>query len=52
MTTTPRVRLEATIQIRCILGWLAYLALRLQLTRTAPRFLHDLKHHVEHRETE
>jgi hypothetical protein len=27
---------------------LAYLMLRLQLSRTAPRFLEDLKYYVEH----
>jgi hypothetical protein len=45
-----RVRLEATLQVRGVLGWLAYLVLRVQLARTGRRFLQDLKHYVEHRE--
>jgi hypothetical protein len=43
-----RVSLEATLQVRGVLGRLAYLMLRLQLSRTAPRFLQDLKYYVEH----
>jgi len=33
-----------------VLGRIAFLVLRLQLARTAPRFLRDLKHDVERRE--
>jgi len=43
-----RVGLEATMDVRGVLGRLMYLVLRLQLTRTSPQFLHDLKYYVEH----
>jgi hypothetical protein len=42
-----RVSLEATVQVHGLLGRLMYLVLRLQLARTSPQFLHDLKHYVE-----
>jgi Polyketide cyclase / dehydrase and lipid transport len=43
-----RVSLDATVQVHGILGRLMYLVLGLQIARTRPQFLHDLKHFVEH----
>jgi len=42
-----RVDLDATLQVHGILGWVLYPLIRLQILRTTPRFLADLKHVVE-----
>lgn len=38
------VSLDATLTVRGVLGRIMYLPLRLQIARTSPQFLHDLKH--------
>jgi Polyketide cyclase / dehydrase and lipid transport len=43
-----RISLHATVQPRGVLGWLAYLLLRVQLARVAAQFLQDLRHYLEH----
>ncbi len=45
-----RVTVEAMLEPRGVIGRLTYVFLRLQLARTGPQFLHDLKHYVEHGE--
>jgi len=45
-----RVRVEATLEPRGIIGRVMYAFLRLQLARIGPQFLNDLKHYVEHGE--
>lgn len=42
------VSLEATLHVRGLLGRVMYLVLRLQIARTSPQFLQDLKHYIEH----
>jgi hypothetical protein len=42
------VSLEATLHTRGILGRILYPVLRLQIARTSPQFLNDLKHYAEH----
>src|SRR5262245_2070457 len=42
-----RVDLEATLQVRGVLGWVLYPAIRMQIFRAGPRFLADLKHFAE-----
>jgi hypothetical protein len=42
------VSLKATVHMRGILGRLFYPAFRLQIARTSPRFLNDLKYYVEY----
>ncbi len=43
-----RISLHATVQPRGVLGWAAFLLLRVQLARVAAGFLQDLRYYVEH----
>jgi hypothetical protein len=43
-----QISLHATVQPRGVLGWSAYLLLRVQLARVATGFLKDLRYYVEH----